>query len=43
MEKAIELDNRDSEEYEVKVIYVSEIYAKESDSGHLSGLYYLVS
>ncbi len=35
--------NGDGEEYEVKAIHNSEVYAKKSDSGQLSGLYYLVS
>ncbi len=39
----LELDKGNSEEYEVKVIRDSEVYGKESDSGHLPGLYYLVS
>ncbi len=43
VETAIELDEDNSEEYEVKAICDSEVYAKESDSGQLLGLYYLVS
>ncbi len=31
------------DEYEVEVICDSAVYARESDSGHLPGLYYLVS
>ena len=33
----------DSGEYKVEVIWDSAVYARESESGHLSGLYYLVS
>ncbi len=43
VEIAIEFDEGDSEEYEVEAIPDSEVYAKEVDSGQLSGLYYLVS
>ncbi len=43
VETAIELDEGDSEEYNVKAIRNSKVYAKESDSGHLPGLYYLIS
>ena len=40
----VELDAGDkNEEYEVEVIRDSEIYARESESDHLPGLYYLVS
>ena len=43
-ENAEELDaGDDSGKYEVKAIWDSAIYAKESESGHLPGLYYLVS
>lgn len=36
----LELNKGDSKEYKVKAIYDSEVYTKESDSGHqLSGLY----
>ncbi len=38
MEKAIELNEDDSEEYEIKAIHDSEVYAKKLDSGQLSGL-----
>lgn len=37
------LDNSDNEEYKVKEISDSEIYAKELDDGHLPDLYYSVS
>ncbi len=42
METAIELDEGDSEEYEVEAIRDNAVYARESES-HLPGLYYLVS
>ena len=44
-ENATELDaaNDESGEYEVEAICDSAVYAKESESGHLPGLYYLVS
>ena len=44
-EKATELDfdDGDDEEYEVDVIPDSAVYAKESEPGHLPGLYYWVS
>ena len=44
-EKVPELDvgNEDSEEYEVEAIRDSAVYANESESGHLPGLYYLVA
>ena len=39
-----ELDaNNDSGEYKIKAICDSAVYAKESESGHLLGLYYLMS
>lgn len=38
----LELDESNSEEYKVEAIWDSGVYAKESDSGHLSGFYYLV-
>ena len=43
-ENATELNvsNNEGGEYEVKAIYDSAVYARES-TGHLSGLYYLVS
>ena len=42
---ATELDagDNDSGEYEVEAIWDSAVYARESESGHLPGLYYLVS
>ena len=40
----VELDaSNENGEYEVEAIQDSEIYAKESESDHLSGFYYLVS
>lgn len=38
----IELDKYNSKEYKVEVICDSEIYVKESNSGHLLDFYYLV-
>ena len=38
-----DVGNNDSREYEVKVIQDSTVYVRESKSGHLLGLYYLVS
>ena len=39
----VELDAGDENgEYEVETIWDSEVYARESESGHLPGLYYLV-
>ena len=43
-ENAEELDaGDDSGKYEVEAIWDSTIYARESELGHLPGLYYLVS
>ena len=44
-ENATELDagNNDSKKYKVEAIWNITVYARESESGHLSGLYYLVS
>ena len=43
-ENAEELDaGDDSGEYEVEAIWDSAVYVRESESGHLPGLYYLVS
>ena len=42
-ENAIELEAGDSEEYGVEAIRDSDVYARESESGHLPGLYYLIS
>ena len=43
-ENVEELDTGDnSGEYEVEAIRDSAVYARESESGHLPGLYYLVS
>ena len=36
-------DDNDSGEYKVEVIWDSAVYARESESRHLPGLYYLVS
>ena len=36
-------DNGEGEEYEVKTICNSAVYAKESERGQLPGLYYLIS
>ena len=33
----------DNKEYKVEGIYNSAVYARESEAGHLPGLYYLVS
>ena len=35
----MKFDASDNEEYKVEVIWDSAIYAKESESGHLPGLY----
>ena len=44
VDKETELDAGDnSEEYEVEAIWDSAVYTRESKSGHLSGIYYLVS
>ncbi len=42
VETTIELDKGNSEEYKVETICDSKVYAKESDSGQLPSLYYLV-
>ena len=39
----LEFEENNDEEYEVEGIWDSAIYAKESEVGHLPGLYYLVS
>ena len=42
-ENAIELDaSDDNREYKVETIWDSAVYTRESESGHLSSLYYLV-
>ena len=42
-ENAAELDtSNQSGEYEIEIIWDSAVYTKESKSGHLPGLYYLV-
>ena len=38
----LDADSDGSGEYEVEAIWNSAVYAKESESGHLLGLYYLV-
>ena len=44
MDDKTELDTDDnSGDYEVKVIWDSAVYARKLESGHLPGLYYLVS
>ena len=35
--------NNKSREYKVEAIWDSAVYARESESGHLPGFYYLVS
>ena len=45
-EKTLQLefeDNNEGEEYKVKAIRNITVYAKESESGQLPGLYYLIS
>ena len=43
-DKSIELNaGNKNGEYEVEAISDSKVYARESESGHLPGLYYLVS
>ena len=40
----VELDaSNKNGEYEIEAIWDSKVYARESESGHLPGLYYLVS
>lgn len=43
VEISIELDEGNSKKYKVQTICNSKIFAKESYSGHLLGLYYLLS
>ena len=38
-----DVGNNESGEYEVEAIRDSTVYAKKSESGHVPGLYYLVS
>ena len=38
-----ELDAGNKEEYEVEAIWDNAVYARESESDHLPGIYYLVS
>ena len=42
-EQVTELEAGDSEEYKVEAIWDSAVYASKSESGQLSGLYYLVA
>ena len=42
-ENAEELDASNKGEYKVEAIRNSAVYSKESKSGHLPGLYYLIS
>ena len=39
----LEFEDDEGEEYEVEAIRDSAVYARESESGHLPGLYYLIS
>ena len=39
----LDIDNNDSGKYKMKAIWDSAVYTKESESGHLSGFYYLIS
>ena len=39
----LDADDNDSGEYKVEAIWDSAVYARESESGHLPSLYYLVS
>ena len=39
----LDAGNNKSGGYKMEVIYNSTVYTKKSESGHLSGLYYLVS
>ena len=41
-ETQLELDAGDKKKYKVKIIWDSAVYARESKSGYLSGIYYLV-
>ena len=45
VKKVLELDagNKDSKKYKVETIWDSAVYANNSDSGYLLGLYYLVA
>ena len=43
LEDQLEFDAGDDEEYDVEGICDSRVYGKESETGHLPGLYYLVS
>ena len=38
-----DVGDNDNGEYKVEVIWDSTVYARELESGHLPGLYYLVS
>ena len=39
----LEFDAGNSKEYKVEAIWENAVYAMESESGHLPGLYYLVA
>ena len=41
--RQMEFDASDNKEYKVEAIWDSAVYVKESESGHLPGLDYLVS
>ena len=40
--RQMEFDVGNNEEYKVEAIWDSAVYARESESGHIPGLYYLV-
>ena len=43
-DESVELDGgNENGEYKVEAIRDNEVYTRESESGHLPGLYYLVS
>ena len=39
----LDAGNKNSKEYEIEAIWDSIVYANKSESGHLPGLYYLVT
>ena len=41
-ETKLDVGDNESGKYEVEAIWYSAIYAREAESGHLLGLYYLV-
>ena len=41
--KELELEAGNSEEYKVEAIWDSAVYANESESGQLPGIYYLIA